>query len=80
MREPRYSAQLRMPFRCLRLLLSFAPSAIPIVSRGKPLAAGSIPYPNATSATPRHTSTTPDHLAKLISSPRMYFAPNVPTT
>lgn len=80
MRESRYSAQLTTPFRCLPLLLDFSPSVIPIAPRGKLLAAAYIPYPSATSATPRHTSSTPDHLAKLISSPRIYFAPNVPTT
>ena len=80
MRESRYSAQLRTPFPCLPLPLAFAPSVSPIASRGKPLAAAYIPYPSATSATPKHTRSTPDHLAKLISSPRIYFAPNVPTT
>src|SRR5260370_32195273 len=42
--------------------------------------AGYIAYPKATSATPAQTSTTPVQRAKLTSSPKIYFAPNVPTT
>jgi hypothetical protein len=37
-------------------------------------------YPAATSATPAQTRTTPAQRATLISSPKMYFAPRVPTT
>jgi len=36
--------------------------------------------PAATSATPAQTSTTPAHRAALTSSPKIYFAPKVPTT
>jgi hypothetical protein len=36
-------------------------------------------YPAATSATPAQTRTTPAQRATLTSSPKMYFAPNVPT-
>ena len=36
--------------------------------------------PTATSATPAQTSTTPAHRAALTSSPKIYFAPKVPTT
>jgi 4-amino-4-deoxy-L-arabinose transferase-like glycosyltransferase len=37
-------------------------------------------YPAATSATPAQTKTTPAQRATLTSSPKMYFAPRVPTT
>lgn len=37
-------------------------------------------YPAATRATPAQTRMTPAQRATLISSPRIYFAPNVPTT
>jgi hypothetical protein len=37
-------------------------------------------YPVATSATPAQTRMTPAQRATLISSPKMYFAPKVPTT
>ena len=42
---------------------------------------GPVPaYPAATSATPAQTRTTPAQRAMLTSSPKMYFAPKVPTT
>ena len=78
--KPGNPAQIRAPFS-RPLNQPALPLQLPqrLDSQNRALA-GYIAYPNATSATPAHTSTTPAQRAALTSSPKIYLAPNVPTT
>ncbi len=75
-----YPAQIRGPLARRQTPPAFRLLGSELLDTWNRATAAYIAYPSATSATPAHTSKTPVHRAALTSSPKIYFAPNVPTT